>query len=336
MQFKHLDSLDGWRGLAIALLLIGHYFPIPGVNLGAVGVQLFFVLSGLLMARILFLQQVPIGLFYRRRIARIFPAAYFFLFAVAAALCLARRDVNWHELASAALFVNNYFPGQLGHATLPYGHFWSLCVEEHSYILLSLIAVLARRGMAGAKPLVGAAAAACALFGVYYWTRHQGRELFGDWLHTEVSAFSLFASAFLTLHFHGRRLPALPLPAYAALLAAGILIHWWRVPLPVQTVAGGCLLALLVNLLPTAPDALQALLAGKPLRLLGLWSYSIYLWQQVYYLYGDDGALAQLGGLLLSVAAGICSYYLLEKPARGYLNRKWGQRAATLAPLPAE
>ncbi|CAH0287860.1 hypothetical protein SRABI118_03981 [Massilia sp. Bi118] len=39
----HIPYLDGWRGLAIVFLLIGHFLPVPGLNFGAIGVSLFFV-----------------------------------------------------------------------------------------------------------------------------------------------------------------------------------------------------------------------------------------------------------------------------------------------------
>ena len=66
---QHFDYLDGWRGLAIIFLLIGHFYPVPGINFGHFGVNLFFVLSGLLMSRLLFVKSVPIPLFYKRRIS---------------------------------------------------------------------------------------------------------------------------------------------------------------------------------------------------------------------------------------------------------------------------
>lgn len=80
---NHVGHLDGWRGLAIATLLVGHFFPVPGINFGTVGVNLFFVLSGLLMGRLLFEKQEPISRFYRRRIARIIPAHVAFLLIIA-------------------------------------------------------------------------------------------------------------------------------------------------------------------------------------------------------------------------------------------------------------
>jgi peptidoglycan/LPS O-acetylase OafA/YrhL len=53
-----LAYLDGWRGLSIALVLIGHFVPVPGINLGVLGVEFFFVLSGRLMAEILFIEHI--------------------------------------------------------------------------------------------------------------------------------------------------------------------------------------------------------------------------------------------------------------------------------------
>ncbi len=250
MRAEHLHCLDGWRGLAIGLLLIGHYFPYPGINFGAVGVKLFFVLSGLLMARFLFLQEVGIGTFYRRRIARIMPAVYFFLFAVVAAMSLLHREINWHELLAAALFMNNYFPGELGHTVMPFGHICSLSVEEHRYILF-------------------------VLGGVYYWTQYGGRALSGHWLHSAVSACGIFASAFLILHLQGRRHATLRWPAYTALLALGLATQWWSHATPLQIFLGGAIFALLVKLLPSAPTTVQALLASKPLRTLGLWAFDL-------------------------------------------------------------
>jgi len=74
---ERLLYLDGWRGLAIISVLIGHFlsrnFPALFV-LGGYGVTLFFVLSGRLMADILFVRRQPIQLFFERRIARISPA----------------------------------------------------------------------------------------------------------------------------------------------------------------------------------------------------------------------------------------------------------------------
>ena len=55
-----------------------HFAPLPGINFGRMGVELFFVLSGRLMAEILFVRRFPIPAFFRRRIARVWPALFLF------------------------------------------------------------------------------------------------------------------------------------------------------------------------------------------------------------------------------------------------------------------
>src|SRR6476620_555449 len=101
----YVHYLDGWRGLAILFLLIGHFFPIDGINLGHLGVNLFFVLSGLLMARLLFVYEVPFGEFYQRRISRIFPTMMVFLLVLVGLRMFSGDSVPWIEVAAAAAFV---------------------------------------------------------------------------------------------------------------------------------------------------------------------------------------------------------------------------------------
>lgn len=321
MPAVHFNYLDGWRGLAISFLLLGHFFPIPGINMGTVGVNLFFVLSGLLMARLLFIQQVPIPLFYKRRIARIFPAAMAFIALIVLARLAWNGPLEYAEVLAAATFVNNYFQGQQGANIMPFGHFWSLCVEEHSYIVLSLIALAARRWRAGAGSMILAATVGIAACALWYAAHYSGAQLAALWLHTEVAAFGIFASAALLLWFQGRRLPRLPSLAYVALAGLGITLHWWSVPAPARTIAGVGLFALTINLLANAPPALHAVMAFKPLRQLGLWSFSIYVWQQPFYLWSRHHGLPAPAGLALALAAGVASFYLIERPARAWLNR---------------
>ena len=89
----HIPALDGLRGLAIGTVMLSHYSnhtnlfgKLLGQGAGQIGVMLFFVLSGFLMARLYFdvpIRLASIGTFYRRRVARVVPL---FLFATAAGL----------------------------------------------------------------------------------------------------------------------------------------------------------------------------------------------------------------------------------------------------------
>lgn len=321
---QHLDYLDGWRGLAIGLLLIGHFFPVPGLNFGRLGVDFFFVLSGLLMARLLFIKKVPISLFYRRRIARIFPTHFLFLLVIIVFFLASEKELNFPEIATAALFINNYLQGDIGHNIMPFGHIWSLSVEEHAYVFLSLIAVGSRIRGFGVVRVLGVVAILIVTLGCAYavmisrgtWSK----EL---WLHTEIAAYGIVISAALLLYFQDKQIPRLPAVVYVALGGICFALQWWSIPVPISTFVGTGVLALLLNLLAAAPPIIKSLLSLAPLRQLGLWSFSLYLWQQPFYLAHHRDHLLALQALGLAMLTGICSYYLVERPARKYLNSKW-------------
>jgi peptidoglycan/LPS O-acetylase OafA/YrhL len=333
---QHIPYLDGWRGLAILFLLIGHFFPVSGINLGAVGVNLFFVLSGALMARILFIDRVPLPVFYQRRIARILPAVFFFLVAIVLAHAIFGKQIDWTETAAAATFLNNYFPGAPGAAIMPFGHIWSLSVEEHSYIVLSIVAVIAGKSLARVRTALGVLAVLSVLAGVWYWASYTGNRLgFDRWLRTEVSAFGIVFSALLLVCLHGRKPTRLPLIVFALLMALGFALQWWSVPAPLATIVGVGAFSLALNLLHLAQPAVHAALSWGPLRQLGLWSFSVYLWQQPFYLYVRKGGMSPVAGICLALFAGVLSYYLIERPARAFLNKDRRLRTGT-PPVTAE
>lgn len=328
---KHLDYLDGWRGLAITFLLIGHFFPVPGINFGSVGVNLFFVLSGYLMGQLLFIKETPLPVFYRRRISRIVPAHVLFIFALTVFIFVTEQPIIWSEIFAALFFINNYFPGELGNATMPFGHIWSLSVEEHSYVLLSLVAIASRKKWLQAKWTILALTVLFSVVGFWNFSHYSGRELYGRDLHSEVMAFGIFASTSFLLFLHKAKLPKIPAIFFVFLVSIGILMHWWSIPAPLSRTVGVGLLALAVNLLFVAPDAVKQALSLKPLKMMGLWSFSIYLWQQPFYLAVHRTGMSKLLAVSMAVACGIASFYLLERPIRLYLNRVWGRADDGLA-----
>ena len=136
-----LAYLDGWRGLSIALVLIGHFFPVPGINLGVLGVEFFFVLSGRLMGEILFVERYPLKKFFKRRFSRIYPALLVFVVVSMIALSGTFIAFKWKAALTALTFTYNY-AGILVTRAGALDHIWSLCVEEHAYIILALISVV--------------------------------------------------------------------------------------------------------------------------------------------------------------------------------------------------
>lgn len=144
-QVSRLLELDGLRALSISLVLGAHLLPLGPKILrlneaaGAMGMSLFFSLSGFLIASRL-LTSPTIKDFLVRRGARILPLTYLYLFLVAALY-----DGNAVKALWSALFVINYKTEYLTGLT---AHLWSLCVEVQFYIALALIVLATgRRGV---------------------------------------------------------------------------------------------------------------------------------------------------------------------------------------------
>lgn len=87
------------------------------------------------------------------------------------------------------------------------------------------------------------------------------------------------------------------------------------------------LLAFSVNHLDAIPRSIKRLLSNSLLRLLGVCSYSIYLWQQPFYhLAVDSGGLfpsARIVFLAMACLTGLASFYMIENPIRRCLNNRW-------------
>ncbi len=158
----YLPSLDGWRSFAIGVLLthdlVRHIGPLSTSFLhrfGGYGVHLFFAISGILICTRLLEEEAIVGRidlkgFYTRRILRIQPAALVYLTAVSLLTLLGWIHEHWRYLLGAVFLYRNYlWDGNSDHAIANgffTGHFWSLAVEEHFYILLSFLLVgVARR-----------------------------------------------------------------------------------------------------------------------------------------------------------------------------------------------
>lgn len=152
-------ALDGIRAISILLLVFFHAANITALNFDGgpqayietlprsilwlmqadKGVDIFFVLSGFLIGRMLIQEQsrtgqIRIGRFYLRRLLRLFPAYALLLILVA----IVPLDQNkWYLLANLA-YVNNYLP--LENMIAPWT--WSLAVEEQFYLLLPPFLIL--------------------------------------------------------------------------------------------------------------------------------------------------------------------------------------------------
>lgn len=308
---ERIEYLDGWRGCAIGMVLLSHFGPPIPIDLGRFGVDLFFVLSGLLMSQILFEKQTPLGLFYRRRISRILPV--FVLFVLTMALVF---HIGGKELAALLTFTSTYVL-DLWKLKAPVGHLWSLNVEEHCYMLLALLAAFRWKGLC--LPLAGLTLVAIGLH------HHFSHDINAQYLlNTECAATGLLASA-------GYRQIAGTMPSWAspAALLAALACYVEHMPWWASVAVAPFLLAFAVNHVGISP--LRKPLEWKWLGALGLVSYSVYLWQQPFYKYPLPYHL----GLLCALIVGAASFYLFESPIRRWLNNHWLGRASPQRTPPA-
>jgi peptidoglycan/LPS O-acetylase OafA/YrhL len=143
--------LDGLRGIAILLVLLFHYNFI--VEVGWVGVQLFFVLSGFLITSILLRERDnPLDFylkrFYWRRTLRIFPLYYAYLALIGAVYVVAHMPAEYADyLPYLATYTFNFYPliQTYSYEDYFFMHFWSLSVEEQFYLVWPLVIFLCSR-----------------------------------------------------------------------------------------------------------------------------------------------------------------------------------------------
>lgn len=159
MAIKYYKNLDGLRGVAILMVMFGHFFMTMHSNfyllesllrkisiLGQLGVTLFFVLSGFLITRILLEtkdQKYFFKNFYIRRVLRIFPLYYsfFIIYYLVRPLIFNQSFSNFSEQLPYYLYLQNFAITFNWNAIGPM-HFWSLAIEEHFYLFWPLIIFL--------------------------------------------------------------------------------------------------------------------------------------------------------------------------------------------------
>ena len=343
---SYLPALDGLRAIAVLLVMWGHVPPqVPGypewlmialsiLSPGELGVEIFFVLSGFLITRILLAERrerQPLRWFLLRRLLRIFPIYYLLL--VVMAFAAPGPALGW-----CAVYLFNFWavwhPGSF-QSFLP--HTWSLCIEEHFYLLWPAVVafapvVWARRAMAWLimPAAVLGAVAVCHLVAVE---------------QAEVAVRYVSPFRFLGLGcgclmaFGESRLRARPFRAAllaAALLGLGVALWpvfwifsapgWFGTGLPLRY---GPALWLVHSSAFSAGIVLCVIAASfagswtvRPLatwlpRSIGRISYGLYLYHFPIYALVMFGALSVANvalGIAATIAVATASYWVIERP----------------------
>ncbi|MCC6538386.1 MAG: acyltransferase [Bryobacterales bacterium] len=336
-EAKHLPSLDGLRAISIMLVLLGHLSGTQGfgrVDLGVgdyahLGVVVFFIISGFLITRLLLNEQerkgrVSLTSFYLRRAIRLFPALYLFVGCVWVLSRLGWVEVPGRQLWYAATYTVNYLPDR----AWPIGHLWSLSVEEQFYLVWPLAFILA-----GRRGTVWVAVAGMAMGPV---ARLAARFLLAGTPYRELEMFPMEADSIATgclLACLQARLEGLGWyrrlfrPAWSLGLLAMVAVLNRYLGYTVVSVFGRTLLHLGLAVLIHRSvfhkdDRWGRVLNWGPLAWVGVLSYSLYLWQQLF-LNRTSTAWANAfpQNLVLAVAVAVASYGLVEKPLLRWRSR---------------
>lgn len=357
-EARRLPSLDGLRAVAIGLVTAGHAASSAGwtpqrawldaldplLFNDVLGVRVFFVLSGFLITTLLLREErrraaVSLEAFYLRRVLRIVPVVV----AYVAIVAVFERSIGRHVLApfvhALTFTTGGFFEGE---SSKVLGHTWSLSVEEQFYIAWPVF--FARAGDRGriSVALAITLLAPLARAGAYL----SGRQLLAD--QTILGNMDLLMVGCLLAIVRAAR-PELVTrivearPALGRSLAIGIgcSVQWVAGPgtawftVPVRPLVEALVVAYLIaSLVEVRRGALYRALNLAPVAWVGVLSYSLYVWQQLFlYPGGGDGyeafAFQTLPiNLLLALLAATTSYYVVERPFLR-LKQRWATHDAS-------
>jgi peptidoglycan/LPS O-acetylase OafA/YrhL len=325
-----LPSLDGLRAVSILLVLIGHLSGTKGIgridlkigDYAHLGVVVFFVISGFLITSLLLAEQkqtgtVSLKLFYARRAIRIFPASYAYILVISALWIGGMIRLTPADFWCALSYTVNHLP----QPSWPVGHLWSLSVEEQFYLLWPFAFLRVGPGkaarVAAAVVVIGPVARAAA----WLFLRHTP--------YADLNMFPMVADSLATGCFLAAARTRLERsewylrlfrPGASLFILAAVLLINRHMDRTIVAVFGGAAINIGIAVLIHRSVCLSGswtrrVLNWKPVAFVGTLSYSLYLWQQIF-LNRRSGDWVNAGpqNLLLSVAAALASYFLLEKP----------------------
>jgi len=336
-----IQSLDGLRAVSIVLVLFGHLSGTAGFvslafyerigDVANLGVRVFFVISGYLITTLLLKElkstgDISLTHFYFRRALRIFPPAYFFILCTAVLTIFGICSVTGKDLLLGSLYVINFWDGR----SWDFGHLWSLAVEEQFYLLWpATVAILGRKkAMRRAAWLVLLIPVGRGLWGVF--RQYRGILIF----IASPNADALLVGCLLA--GWGEALRARP--RYSEFLrsrwfylvpAAIVLLNadptYWRFLISLSLINIGIAVCI-DRWVHFPPDAVGRFLNLGPVRKLGVMSYSLYLWQQIFLNRNQHAVWTAFPlNLALALACAWATHVAVEKPSLR-LRQKWERR----------
>jgi len=334
LQGPHFPSLDGIRGIALLMVLLFHlrlsynYFYTLIFN-GKLGVIIFFVLSGLLITTLCIKEKVATGNislrdFYIRRALRIFPVAYLYIIVIVILNFVFKLKISYINILGTCLYLMNFTSFfRKYYSSWFTGHFWSLSVEEQFYlgipfilkrkfkaylmVILSIIFVLPL--FICLQYLIPALNTGFLYAFTHYLVKFQG-----------IAVGCLFSVLMFKYPMHksfsGKFKGMLNIVAFILILTIPYDDFF-----SLESTFTGLLICFLIGYIITsnmAPctDLVFKFLNFKPLKLIGILSYSIYIWQQMFTSIDDRLPFFMTRApynIICIIIVSCCSYYFYER-----------------------
>lgn len=328
---RRLQGLDALRGLAILLVLVRHSWPELAGTAGAVGVVVFFALSGYLITGLLARDistygRVRYGRFYRNRALRLLPALFLMLAGIVLVTItmdpLGERDSLPRAIAVGLTYTAN-LPFDHGSPTVE--HLWTLATEEQFYIVWPVVLAIGIRFRRLRLAIAGSALLVVLALGVTLAVTYPGVSGIYSLPTSWCIAMVIGAGAFFARERLQRFLPSTTRRArcaagvaLAAVLAASLLPEDKGSPFLYLVV--GPLIALSTVVLIAYLSQWEGLPtpALAPFRWLGVVSYAAYLWNWPIVVWMNErplNAVQALGAIGLTLIAATVSWWMVERPA---------------------
>jgi peptidoglycan/LPS O-acetylase OafA/YrhL len=338
---SYRPDIDGLRAFAVLPVVLFHFKIFPDyVGGGFVGVDIFFVISGYLITRIIFagIQDGSYSVvgFYDRRIRRIFPAlislylacivlAFFTNFPSEA------TSVGKSVIASTFFVSNIFFYGRSGYferdsETNPLLHTWSLSVEEQFYVLFPLLVFAIRKFNQGTRVRIISAVALASFLAACYMVKVNASAAF---YLVQYRAWELALGSLLAIDAFPkpRRWIAEAVAAIGLALVCGSFVFISRtLPFPGITALAPCVgAAAIIYANSSGQTVVGDFLSFRPLQFTGLISYSLYLvhWPAIVFfrLFHEPSRIEKVLLVLVSIVLATISWRFIEKPFRKMPHR---------------
>jgi peptidoglycan/LPS O-acetylase OafA/YrhL len=320
-RLGYRPGLDGLRGVAVILVVLAHEALVR--NAGAVGVNVFFVLSGFLITSLLLVEardagRIDLVAFYRRRAARLLPALFAVSFVVGTYLVLTDQPERLlPDVGGALSYVGNWLQ-IAGVKMVLTSHTWSLAVEEQFYLVWPLLMIVLVR-VSRAGWIVGALLVASLLWRIALvdvFDASGARSSRG----LDSAAAALLAGCALAYLVRAR--PTLTTGRIGFLLGAGLIgLVVAMLALRLGSAWNLELTALGTVLIISSVQATDGgVLAFPPLVYIGRISYGIYLWHFPIIAVMKAPVVVEIA---VTLGVSMLSFHLLEAP----FLRRFGRRA---------